>query len=66
MYYFIVLVLLVSVLELIYMKKRKEKKEIVVYLLFATMTLALGIFYLSNPYRNSLVYFMLKMLGLKD
>lgn len=60
---FSIVVVVLSAFEIWFMVKKKQKKEIIVYVFLAIFTLALGIYYFSNPYRESLVQRILNILG---
>lgn len=63
MIYLIALVILISFFEIRRMVVKQQKKEIVIFLILAVISLALGYFYLLDPYRTSLAQHMLKLVG---
>jgi len=65
MIWLIILILLVSIFDVRYMLQRGEKRELVVYAFLAVGTLVFGIYYFSDPYRDSLAKNILEVLNLK-
>lgn len=59
-----IVIILISIYEIIMLYKEKKKKEIIIYSFFAIFTLMLGIYFFSNPYRESFLLYFLKLLGL--
>ncbi|HPD01134.1 MAG TPA: hypothetical protein PLA01_07280 [Acetivibrio sp.] len=59
----VIFVVILSFIEIKSMVKKQQKKEIFVYLGLAVISLALGLLYLSNPYRTSLAQHMLRLIG---
>lgn len=47
------------------MIREKLKKEMVPYLVFMFITIIVGIIYFSNPYGNSIVYYVLKIFSME-
>jgi hypothetical protein len=45
------------------MKSKNQKKDIFVYILFMLMVAVLGLFYLSNPERDSFSEILLSLFG---
>lgn len=64
MIYFIVVVLGVGIFEVRNMLKSGLKQEAIVWISMAVFTLAFGIYYLLNPFGNSLSYILLHMFGI--
>jgi len=60
-----VLVLGISVFEIWNMVKKKQKKEIVVFVVIAALTLAIGYIYISDPSRESLAQCILRVFGIE-
>lgn len=60
-----IIVVVVSIFEIMILLKKKLKKELILYLCMAAITLAFGYFYLSNPYRSSFTNVILNLLGVK-
>lgn len=58
-----VIIILLSTFEIIQLRKNKQRKEMVIFVCFAAVAFAFGIFYISNPYRNSLAYYVLAFFG---
>lgn len=58
-----ILVLGISAYEITGMARRRQKKEIVLFIVIALLSLALGYFYISNPYMESLADYILKFYG---
>lgn len=63
MMYLVVLVVIISFIEIKRMADKQQKKEIVVFFVLAVISLVVGFFYLSDPYRTSLAQQMLKVIG---
>lgn len=63
MMYFTILVLVVGFFEIRAMIKRKQSREIVVFVVVAVLSLSLAYFYFSNPYGESLAQRILRILG---
>lgn len=64
--FFIILLLAFAASDIHSMLDEKKKaKEIAVYLSLIALSAAFGIFYLSNPERNSFSYIVIKLLKLK-
>ena len=63
---FVIFILVLSVFEIYLMRKNKNKsnKDIAIYILLASIATGLGMFYISNPYRDSIVYNIFKLLGI--
>ena len=43
------------------MRKNERKKELVPYVVVSALTLVLGIVFLTNPYQNSISYYLVKL-----
>lgn len=63
MIYLMITIVILSIWDIKEMKKKKQKNEIYVYLLFMLMVGALGIFYFSNPRRDSFSEILLSLIG---
>lgn len=63
MIFLTILIFAVSIFEIRAMKRRKQNKEIVVFIVLAALSLSLGYLYLSNPYGESLAQRILKVIG---
>lgn len=61
----IVIVLGVGIFEVWNMLKKNLKKEAVVWICMAVVTVAFGIYYLSNPFGDSLCYMLLNLFGIE-
>lgn len=55
--------LVISAYEISGMIKKQQKKEIIIFSIFAALTLGFGIFYLSDPYKISLAQQALRLIG---
>lgn len=53
MMYLISIIVIFSIWDIKGMRLKKQKKDIIVYITFMLMVGILGIFYLTNPERNS-------------
>ncbi len=62
MTFFIILMLVVSIIEIHAMSKKKQVREIVVFIVIALLTISLGYVYFSNPYRESITQRILSIL----
>ncbi len=47
------------------MVKRKQVREIAVFIAIALLTLAIGLYYILTPHEKSLIYYTYKLLGLE-
>ncbi len=59
-----ILVAGVSIFEISIMVKKKQKKEIIVFIFFALITLVFGLCYFLNPSKKSIIYWIMNILGL--
>ncbi len=57
-----VLIFMVSAFEIWSMIKKKQYREMAVVIAIAILSLSLGFFYLSDPYRESLAQLILSLL----
>ena len=60
-----IVLLAFCILDIRAMVKAKQKKELFSYLSLTLIALTIGLLYLSNPYRNSISYYVLKLLGIE-
>lgn len=58
---FYIFFIALTVIDLISLINKKNKRDIIVYVIFSLLVLAFAIFYYSDPYRNSLVYYLNKI-----
>jgi len=63
MVYFFLVMIGLSVFDIRQMKAKKQKKEMVVYLLFMLTVGLFGIFYFSDPERDSFVKVLISFLN---
>ncbi|WHH57958.1 hypothetical protein [Petroclostridium sp. X23] len=63
MVYLMSIIILLSILDIKDMKSKNQKKDIFVYILFMLMVAVLGLFYLSNPERDSFSEILLSLFG---
>ena len=63
MVYFFLVMIGLSVFDIRQMKAKKQKKEMVVYLLFMLTVGLFGIFYFSGPERDSFVKVLISFLN---
>ena len=61
---FLLFILVLSIFEIKTMLKNNNKKDIIVYCLLAIIAITLGLYYISNPYRNSLSKNILELFGI--
>ncbi len=59
-----VLVVAVSAFEIVGMAKRKLTKEIIIYIIMALLTLAIGYYYILVPYGKSVIYYVFSLFGI--
>lgn len=62
---FILILVIMSIVDTRSMLKSKLKKEIVPYLILIIFSVGLGVFYLTDPSRDSLSYSIIKLFNLK-
>jgi len=60
---FLIIIIILCILDLRDMTKKKQIKEIVVYLAFMFLAGLLGVFYFSNPERDSLSEILLSLIN---
>lgn len=63
MIYLIIIVLGIGTFEVINLLKHQYKKEAIIWISMAVITIAFGIYYLSKPFPESLSYILLKLFG---
>lgn len=61
----ILLVVALGIYEVTKLLKQKYKKEAVVWICMGVVTIAFGIYYISNPIDNSLSNILLSIFGLE-
>lgn len=64
----IILILLVvglGIYEVTKLLKKKYKKEAVIWICMGVATIVFGIYYMSNPFQNSLSMILLSIFGLE-
>lgn len=64
MIFFTILILILSVFEIKSMLKKGLKNELKVFILLTLVTLTLGYYYISNPYRKSFANIILTFFGI--
>ena len=62
---FTAVVAAVGAIEMPGMVKRKQVREIAVFIAIALLTLAIGLYYILIPHEKSLIYYTYKLLGLE-
>lgn len=65
MAYYIVFLLIFCVLDIATLKIQKDKKGIIVYIIFAVIALILGIWFYTHEYDDRLYVLLSKLLNLK-
>lgn len=60
---FSLFLLVLSVVEIYQMKKNKNIREIALYIGLAITAGFVGLYYISDPYGKSIIYFILEILG---
>ncbi|HHU50177.1 MAG: hypothetical protein ACOYEH_00445 [Caldicoprobacterales bacterium] len=65
MIYFIIIMAGLGVYDILQMKTKKQKKEIVVYVIFMLLVGLFGIFYYIDPERTSFSKLLLSIIGRK-
>ncbi|HOA55401.1 MAG: hypothetical protein WAP56_03235 [Acetivibrionales bacterium] len=60
----VVIVAAVSAFEIAGMARKKQTREIIIFIVLALFTLAMGIYYILAPHDKSLIYYAFKFLGL--
>lgn len=65
MAYYIVFLLIFCALDIATLKIQKDKKSIIVYIIFAVIALIFGIWFYTHEYDERLYIFMSKLLNLK-
>jgi formate hydrogenlyase subunit 3/multisubunit Na+/H+ antiporter MnhD subunit len=63
MVYLIIVIVFASILDIKDLKKKKQTKDMFVYIAFMLLVGALGIFYYSNPERASFSEILLSLIG---
>ncbi len=63
MIYLAILIFIVSVFEIRLMVKRKQNREIIVFIVISVLTFSLGYYYFSHPYEESFAQRILSILG---
>lgn len=63
MIYLISIIAIFSILDIKGMRLKKQKKDIIVYIAFMLMVGILGVFYITNPERNSFSGLLLSLIG---
>lgn len=63
MIYLGILIFIVSVFEIRLMAKRKQNREIVIFIIISILTFSLGYYYFSHPYEKSFAQRILSILG---
>ncbi|KJF27052.1 hypothetical protein TZ02_09605 [Clostridium aceticum] len=58
-----IIVIGLSIFEVKGMWRKKQKKEMIVYMVLVFITITFGWFYISNPYAPSFSVMVLKLLG---
>jgi len=66
MVYFILVLVGLGIFDILQMKTKNQKKEIVVYVIFMLLAGLFGIYYLSNPERTSFSKLLLSLMGIKE
>jgi hypothetical protein len=67
MIFFFIFILILSIYEIKQILKNGDNKKasIIVYLLITSCTIFAGIYYYTNQYGNSIIYYILKLLNVK-
>lgn len=65
LFLFFVILLLAGIMDLRSMMKADLKKELVPYCVLMLAAGAMGLFYLSNPYRQSIAYWIFQILRME-
>lgn len=65
MIYLIVIVMGIGIFEVVKLLKYQYKKEAIIWICMAVITLAFGIYYLSKPFPDSLSHILLNLFGLE-
>jgi multisubunit Na+/H+ antiporter MnhB subunit len=63
MMYLVFILFIITVYEFVITDKKYPKKDIAIYIFFCVITLSLGYTYLSNPFKYSIAYILLKTLN---
>lgn len=63
MIYIIIIILGIGIFEVRNLLKHQYKKEAIVWISMAVITLAFGIYYLYKPFPDSLSYILLNLFG---
>jgi multisubunit Na+/H+ antiporter MnhB subunit len=66
MVYLVLVIIAVSIRDIWDLASRKKKKDMIVYIAIMLLVTALGIFYFSNPERDSLSKIILSFVGKGD
>ncbi len=59
-----IIVAAVGAFEITGMVKRKQTREIVVFIVIALFSLAMGYYYILTPHDKSLIYYILDFMGI--
>ena len=62
---FIIFIFILSIFEIKKMLKNGLKKELTVFIFLTLLTLTLGYYYISNPYRRSISNIILTFFGIE-
>lgn len=63
MTFIIVLIFSVSILEIAFMCKKGQTREMIIFILFSLVTLIFGYYYYSNPHMESFSQRILSIIG---
>lgn len=65
MVYLLLVIVIVGINDILYLKSR-NKKDLYIYLILMLLISAFGIFYYTNPEKDSFAKIMLSLTGKKD
>lgn len=65
-YFYVLLIIVLAVFDIIAIKKKGKKKDIIVYLSLMTLVAVFGGIYLSDKYRPSIASYILMFANIKE
>jgi|LSQX01.1.fsa_nt_gb uncharacterized membrane protein HdeD (DUF308 family) len=61
----VILIFIISILEIRCMVKKRQKRDMVLFIIISVLSVSLGCYYFSNPYRESFIQHILSVFGQK-
>lgn len=62
---FIIIASIIYIWDLVYLIKARRIRDIIILSVFTVVTFVFGVFYLSNPQRNSFIYMLFHVFNIE-